>query len=188
MLIRLAILIAIGLLLDSAIHAQNSYLDRVEELQTTAQKANRGQLGCGAGAMVLVTSNGDLRVGLDLDPIHVFGRRVVVSDLVELLQARADSNRTGETSPMSGDVYLLSSLVLRILALSKDPTVIPVLTELLEDDHAGIRGLSTIALFRLAASDEDLRTMIEAITFPVGSIQSAKERGVYAPTWIRTKP
>ena len=149
------ILIAFG----SNCLAQTNLLDRVPELQETARMASGGKLGCGFGSMQLVTSNGEITVSVDLDPIHVFGKKVVVSDLAKLLEARAESNRTGSQNPMSGSVSHLGYLVLSTLALSKDPKVIPVIAKLLDDPDDMIRGWSAIALFRLAESGEKLKNI-----------------------------
>ena len=164
--------------------AQSDLLDRVPELQETARMASGGKLGCGYGSMQIVTSNGEITVGVDLDPIHVFGRKVAVSDLTKLLEARAEANLTRAQNPMSGSVSQLGYLVLSTLAMSKDQTAIPVIAKLLDDPDETIRGWSAIALFRLAESGEELKRVISKITFPENALQSSGGRGVKSPDWV----
>ena len=173
------------LVLAGTCFAQNDLLSRVPQLQETARKANGGALGCGEGSIKLVTSLGEISVGVGLDPIHVFGKKIIVADLLTLLEARIESNRTGEQNPMSGEVSDLAYVILSTLAESKDPTVIPVIAKLLDDKNDTIRGWSTIALLRLAKADEDLQRKIAEITFPKAAVQSAKGRGVDLPTWAK---
>ncbi len=168
-----------------ATYGQTNYLDRVEELQQTAAKANGGVLGCGAGMITIVTSNGEVTTATGLDPIHVFGNRIVVADLLTLLQARADSNRTGKQNPMSGHVNDLGYVILSTLAISKDPAVVPVIAELLHDKEDRIRRSSVLALIQLADSDENLKSEIGKITFPKSAIKSAFRDSVNFPDWIR---
>lgn len=175
------------LILVGTCFAQNDLLSQVPQLQETARKANGGALGCGAGSIKLVTSRGEITIGVGLDPIHVFGKKIVVADLLTLLEARVESNRTGEQNPMSGEVSDLAYVILSTLAESKDPTVIPVIAKLLDDKNDTIRGWSAIALFRLAKSDEDLQKKIAEITFPKAAVQSAKGRGVNLPTWAKVE-
>jgi len=184
MLARLLLITIFGVFCCLSVHGQATYLDQVEKLQDTAAKATGGALGCGHGTVILVTSHGEIRVGVGLDPSHVFGQRIVISDLVALLKARADSNRTVEKNPMSGHVSALVFVILSTLSVSKDATVIPVIKELLNDKDEVIRGWSAISLIQLAESDENLRKQIEKLTFPTLAIQSAKARGVSIPTWI----
>ena len=168
-------------------YGQTNYLDRVEELQQTAAKANGGALGCGAGMITIVTSNGEVTTVTGLDPIHVFGKRVVAADLLILLQARADSNRTGKQNPMSGHVNDLGYVILSTLAISKDPAVIPVIAELLHDKEDRIRRSSVLALIQLADSDENLKSEIEKISFPKSAIKSAYGNSSNVPDWIHTE-
>jgi HEAT repeat protein len=148
--------------------AQDDLLSRVPQLQETARAANSGRLGCGKS-----------------DFVTVFRGKVTVSDLLVLLEARAEANRTGEPNPMSGEVKDLVYVILSGLPSFKDATVIPVVRELLEDKNEVIRGWSAIALFRLAEQSEDLRKEIEKITFPKAAVQSAAGRGVKLPTWAK---
>lgn len=170
----------------SARSAQNDLLSRVPQLQETARQANGGALGDGFGSYTLVTSYGEIKVDGGLDPINVFGERIVVADLLTLLEARVEANRTGNQNPMSGDVSDLAYVILSTLAESKDPTVIPVITKLLDDKDDTIRGWSVIALLKLAESDEDLQKEIKKVTFPKAAVSSAEGRGVKLPTWAKT--
>lgn len=167
--------------------AQNDLLSRVPQLQETARSANGGASGCGEGAISLVTNRGNIVVGSGLDAIHVFGNKIIVADLLVLLEARIESNRTGEQNPMSGEVGDLAYVILSTLAESKDSTVIPVIAKLLDDKEDTIRGWSTIALLNLAKADKRLLKMVAEITFPKAAAQSAKARSVDLPTWVKVK-
>ena len=117
-------------------------------LQDTARRANRGQLGSGTGTVTLITSRGQVKTESGLDPIRVFGSTIKVSDLLPLLEARAQFNRSGVANPMSGVVTDLTYVVLYTLSLAKDPDSIPVIAELLKDkDHESSCGWSAIALY-----------------------------------------
>jgi len=159
-------------------------LKRVDELQATARAANSGSLGCGEGSAILVTSKGEAKVSCSLDPIHVFGERINVSDIHVLLRSRADSNRTGKKGPMSGEVSALCYVCLSTLSLAKDPDSIPVITSLLEDRDDVVRGWAAIALFRIAETDKELKKQIEKIEFPAPARASARSRGNPPPSWV----
>jgi hypothetical protein len=167
--------------------SQEDLLSRVPELQDTARLATGGAKGCGRGTVTLVTSQGEIVVGTGLDPIHVFGRKIVVADLLLLLNARIRANQNGEQNQMSGEVSNLGYVILSTLAMSKDPTVIPVIAGLLNDKDEVIRGWSVIALFRLGESSEELLKTIEIITFPQAAVQSANGRSVQIPKWAKVE-
>ncbi len=135
--------------------AQNDLLSRVPELQETARLAAGGAKGCGSGTLILVTSRGEIQMRTGLDPIHVFGRRIIVADLLPLLKARVEANRTGEKNPMSGDVGQLTALTVSIVAMSQEAEAIPIIAALLEDKDDPIRGISAISLFKFSARDKN---------------------------------
>ena len=165
--------------------AQDSLLEKVPQLQEVARQATGGAKGCGKGTFTLITSNGEIRASSSLDPIHVFGKTIRVSDLLVLLKARADSNRTGEINPMSGEVSQLAYVVLLTLSLAQEPDTIPVIAELLNDKDDTIRAWSAIVLYRIAQSNGDLKAEIEKIKFPKLAVQSAKGRSVEPPEWLQ---
>ena len=183
----ISVKIFVLLLLVCSGTAQENLLSRVPELQETARLANGGAKGCGLGTITLITSKGEIVTGTGLDPIHVFGRKIVVADLLTLLEARIRANQTGEQNPMAGEVSDLAYVILSTLAKSQDPAVIPVITDLLGDKDEIIRGWSAIALFRLGESNEDLRQTIEKIEFPKTAVQSANGRSVPKPIWAKVK-
>jgi hypothetical protein len=165
--------------------AQENLLEKVPQLQEVARQATGGAKGCGRGTFTLITSTGEIKVSSSLDPIHVFGKTIRVSDLLVLLKARADSNRTGETNPMSGEVSQLTYVVLLILSSAQQRDTIPVIAELLTDKDDTIRAWSAIALYRLAQSNDNLKMEIEKIQFPKLAVQSAKGRSVEPPEWLQ---
>jgi hypothetical protein len=167
--------------------AQNDLLSRVPELQETARQAVGGAKGCGKGTIILVTSRGEIQLATGLDPIHVFGRKIVVADLLPLLKARVEANRTGEQNPMSGEVGNLTALTVSIVAKSQETEAISLIAALLEDKDDKIRDASAISLINLAEVSEDLRREIEQITFPKAAVISAEGRGVKLPTWAKVK-
>ena len=167
--------------------AQNDFLSRIPELQETARQAAGGAEGCGKGTITLVTSRGEIKLVTGLDPIHVFGRKIVVAELLPLLKARIESNRKGEQNPMSGDVGNLAALTVSIVAKSQETEAIFLIAALLEDKDDTIRGASAISLINLAEVSEDLRREIEQIAFPKAAVISAGGRGVNIPTWAKVK-
>jgi len=178
----LLLLISIG-----TCFAQDDLLDRVPELQENARLSNGGAKGCGRGTITLLTSRGEIKAASNLDPFHVFGNKIVIADLLPLLKARVEANRTGKSNPMSGEVSDLVYVILSTFAKSQDPAVIPVVIDLLEDKDEVIRGWSAIALFRLGESSDELRQTIEKITFPKAAVQSANGRSVPTPAWAKVK-
>lgn len=165
--------------------AQENLLEKVPQLQEVALNSTGGGMGCGRGSFNLITSHGEIKVSSSLDPIHVFGRTIRVSDLLMLLKARAASNRTGVTNSMSGEISQLGYVTLLTLSLSQDAGSIPVIAELLTDKDDTIRAWSAIALYRLAQSSYKLKVEIEKIQFPKPAVQSAKGRSVEPPEWLR---
>jgi hypothetical protein len=168
--------------------AQESLLGKVPKLQETARRANAGALGCGFGKVTLITSRGQLDTFMASDPIHVFGRTIRVSDLLPLLEARAEANRSGAENPMSGEVGDLTYVILYTLSRAKDPDSIPVIAELLKDKGETIRGWAAIALYEIAESGEELRAKIKEIRFPQPAVDSAKARSTKPPAWVQIAP
>jgi len=115
----------------------------------------------------------------------VFGQPIKVSDLLLLLEARAEFNRTEVINPMSGQVADLTYVVLYTLSLAKDPDAIPVIAELLKDKETMICGWSAIALYETAKFSEEIRATIGDIKFPRAAVDSAKSRGVETPAWVQ---
>lgn len=165
--------------------AQEPLLKKVPKLQETARRANTGALGCGVGVLTLITSKGQIKSPSNLDPIHVFGGTIRVSDLLPLLEARAESNRGGVSNPMSGNVGDLMYVVLYTLSLAKDPDSIPVIAELLKDKNDATRGWSAIALYEIAKSSEESKNKIQSIKFPQAAVVSARGRGVEPPAGLQ---
>ncbi|MDQ3061441.1 MAG: hypothetical protein M3R14_01040 [Acidobacteriota bacterium] len=183
------VILAIGIVLTLSIwsFAQENLLEKVPELQKLAGLASGGALGCGSGEVTLVTSNGEIKGEIFLDPIHVFGKKIVVSDLIKLLEARVESNKTTVKNQMSGKVSTLVSIALYTLTISKDSKVIPVIAELLEDKDKVICNSAIVALLRLATMNEELKNEIEKISFPKEVVQNAKERSQEIPNWVKIK-
>ncbi|MGB7925577.1 MAG: HEAT repeat domain-containing protein [Pyrinomonadaceae bacterium] len=168
--------------------AQDDLLKKVPQLQATARRANDGELGCGEGPVTLITSRGQIEARAGSDTFRVFGHTIRVSDLLVLLEARAESNRTGVVNPMSGEVSDLAYVALTTLALAKDPVSISVIAELLKDKDDGIRGCAALALYEIAQSSEELQTEIRKIKFPQAAIDSGKAMGVKPPVWVQITP
>lgn len=109
----------------------------------------------------MITSQGKISVQSGLDPIHVFGNTIVVSDIHELLKSRADSNHTENKGPMSGEVSDLCYVTLYTLSLAKDPVSIPVIVDLLTDKDDTIRGSAAIVLYRIGNSTDKLQKQVQ---------------------------
>jgi hypothetical protein len=182
--ITLALLTVLFVLVDDVL-AQQPLLEKVPELQETARRANRGELGHTIGTVTIITSRGQIKVEAGWDPVRVFGQPINVSDLLLLLEARAEFNRTGVINPMSGQVADLTYVVLYTLSLAKDPDAILVIAELLKDKESVICGWAAIALYETAKFSEELRAKIEAIKFPQAAIDNARARGNPPPRWLQ---
>jgi ABC-type amino acid transport system permease subunit len=168
------------------VFAQERLLEKVPQLQETARRANRGELGRTIGTITLITSRGQVKVeGVSATPFRLFGQPIKVSDLLPLLEARGEFNRTGAVNPMSGQVADLTYVVLYTLSLAKDPDTISVIAELLKDKDSVICGWAAIALYETAKFSEELRAKIEAIKFPQAAVDSARARGVPSPRWLQ---
>ena len=131
----------------------NPILARVPELQDTARKSNCGALGCGSGTMTLVTSRGEVAFDTGLDSIQVFGPHAKASDLLALLESRAESNRSWTGGPMSGEVADLCFVALHTLADAPEPLAIPVMAELTQDSHEMISQWAEFSLTKLVKTD-----------------------------------
>jgi hypothetical protein len=156
--------------LASDYSADDDLLKRVPQLQETARRASHGALGCGVGTVTLITSRGRITVETGLDPIHVFGKVINVSDLLALLQSRVESNHTGGAGPMSGEVDDLCYVILEALALAQDPQSIPTIAALLTDNSEMVCRLSGIALCRIAKSSAELRSVIKGLNLPADTL------------------
>lgn len=176
------------LVLAGTSFAQNDLLSRVPQLQETARKATGGVLGCGkGGSMQLITSKGETFIITDGDPIHVFGNKVIVADLLTLLKARVKANRTGERNPMSGEVDTLLYITLSVLGKSKDPDAIPFIRQLLEDKNETVVFHSGHTLQQLADSDEELQLEIEKIVIPKTAVELYRKLPRELPKWVKVK-
>jgi hypothetical protein len=183
--LKLTLVIGAVASVSPRVFADEAVLKRVPQLQQTAAKAIRGELGCGVGTLKLVTSRGEVAARCGLDPIQVFGNPVKTADLIALLKSRAESNRTGKPGPMSGQVSDLGYVCLYALSLSKDPEAIPVIAQLLTDKDDTIQGWAVIALYKLGA-DEKLRNEVRKIRFPKEAVERAASNGQKPPPWVET--
>jgi hypothetical protein len=174
-------------LLPATCLAGDDLLKKVPQLQETARRSTAGAMGCGFGFILLHTSRGLVVAQTSRDPINVFGEDIQVPDLLALLKARAESNRTGAANPMSGEVSDLAYVALYTLSLAKDPESIPVIAELLKDKDGVIRGWSAIALYELGECEE-LKAEVREVRFPPAAVQSAKSRGREPPGWVQVAP
>lgn len=178
---------AVLCLLQVTCLADDNLLEKVPQLQESARRASGGESGCGYGSILLHTSRGLVVATSGSDPVQVFGQNVYVADLLTLLKARAEFNRTGAANPMSGEVSDLAYVTLYTLSLAEDPDSVPVIAELLKDKNEAIRAWAAITLYKLAESDE-LRARVEEIKFPRDAIQGARSRGKEPPGWVRPAP
>jgi hypothetical protein len=183
---RFLAVVPVLFLFVGGVFAQERLLEKVPQLQETARRANRGELGRTIGHITLITSRGQIKAEfVSGDPIRLFGQPIKVSDLLPLLEARAEFNRTGVVNPMSGQVADLTYVVLYTLSLAKDPDAIPVIAELLKDKESVICGWAAVALYETAKFSEELRAKIEATKFPQAAVDSARARGSSPPRWLQ---
>jgi hypothetical protein len=166
------------------VSAQERLLERVPQLQETARRANRGELGHTIGTVTMITSRGLVEVEAGWDPVRVFGQTIKISELLPLLEARAEFNRTGVVNPMSGQVADLTYVMPYTLSLAKDANAIPVLAELLKDKERTICGWAAIALYETAKFSHEVRGKIQTLKFPKRAVDSAKARGREPPAWV----
>ena len=173
------------LVLFDYVSAQEGLLEKVPQLQETARRANRGELGHTIGTVSMITSRGVVEVQAGWDPVRVFGQPIKISEVLPLLKARAEFNRTGVVNPMSGQVTDLTYVILYTLSLAKEADAIPVLAELLNDKERAICGWAAIALYETAKFSEAVRDKIQTVKFPKAAVDSAKARGREPPFWIQ---
>lgn len=142
-------------------------LKRVEELKRIAFESEHGHLGCGDGTITIVNSQGErVTTRCSLDPLHVFGKQVDISDVLTLLQSRIKSNKSGKSGPMSSGTRSLCYICFDTLIASQDPAAVPVIKEcMLTERTPHMRRCAAEALWRMAANDS-LRPEIERIQFP----------------------
>ena len=160
-------------------------LSRAQELEAVAKKAAGGSMGCGVGTLTLITSRGRVRILTGLDPIHVLGNSVASADLLTLLRARIESNRSGQPGPMSGSVSRLVGLSLYLLSVAKEPEAVEVSAALLADPDAKIRKSAAINLYELGDRRPRLRPEIRRLHLPEQALQEAASDGHAPPAWLR---
>ena len=174
------IFVAVLFLLVDNIFAQEPLLEQVPQLQDTARRSNRGEFGNTVATITLITIRGQVKTEwASATPIRIFGHPIKVSDLLPLLEARAEFNRTGVVNPMSGQVMLYT------LSLAKDPEAISVVAELLKDKESVICGWAAIALYETAKFSDEVRGKIQTVNFPKAAVDSAKARGREPPGWVQ---
>lgn len=149
-----------------------------------AERATGGELGCGIGSIEIVTETGIVTKQCSLDPVHVFGSRVNLSDIYALLNSRADFIQTGHPGPMSGDVEDLCFVSLSVLTLAEDPSSIPIILPLLKDKSETIRAWAAITLIRLGNNNERIRDEVKMIPLPREAIADALGHGETIPAWV----
>ena len=167
--------------------AQEDLLSRVPQLQENARESTLGPPICGIRTIELDTSRGKIRVTIQLSQPPVFENKISVKDLLMLLKARVESNRTGKQNPMSGEVGDLVQIILSVLQKSKDPDVIPVIGQLLEDKSEYVVFRSFWALQELSESSKELQFEVEKVVFPKTTIELFRKRAVELPTWAKIK-
>jgi hypothetical protein len=185
-LLALLALLAIGVALLSWLGGEGAVLAQAARLQEKARLVVHGPHPDGMGRLTLITRKGRVEAHTGLDPMLVFGNPIKVADLLTLLRARAEANRTGGKGPMSADASDLCFVCLYTLPFANDPESVPVIAQLLTDRSPTIRGWAAIALYRLGNKDEQLRERIKTITFPKSAVDSAAARGENPPAWVKT--
>jgi hypothetical protein len=187
-IITLIFLTVLFVLVGNAL-AQEPLLEKVPQLQDRARRSNRGEFGNTVGTITVITSRGEVKDEWgSTTPVRLFGHPIKVSDLLPLLEARAEFNRTGVVNPMSGQVADLTFVVLDTLSRAKDLDAIPVVAELLKDKNNVICGWAAIALYETAKLSDAVRGKIETVKFPKGAVDRAKSRGREPPQWVQIAP
>lgn len=180
------IIFASLLISPAAAFSQQGIIERVPELQKTARRAIGGAMGCGVGSFVLVEGETETRVGGGLDPIHVFGNRIELDDILTILEARSEKKLGFDPDENKDEVGALLYVTLTVAIASKSPKVISVVKSLLLDEIEVVRAWSAIALIKLAESDPELKEAILPIGFPKSALAGAKSRSYPIPTWVRS--
>ena len=176
-----------SIVLVGSCFAQEDLLSRVPQLQENARESAISYPVCGIRVIDLDTSRGKIRVTIQLSRFPVFENKIAVADLLTLLKARVESNRTGKQNPMSGEVGDLVQVILSVLQKSKDPDVIPVIGQLLEDKSEYVVFRSFWALQELSESSKELQLEVEKVVFPKTAIELFRKRAVELPTWAKIK-
>ncbi|MBA4123057.1 MAG: hypothetical protein H0X72_11420 [Acidobacteria bacterium] len=176
-----------SIVLVGSCFAQEDLLSRVPQLQENARESALGPPICGIRVIELDTSRGKIRVTIQLSQPPVFENKISVTDLLTLLKARIESNRTGKENQMSGEVGDLMQIIFSVLRKSKDPDVIPVIGQLLDDRSERIVFLSSGALQVIAKSSKELQFEVEKVIFPKTAIELYKKRAIELPEWAKIK-
>ncbi len=176
-----------SIVLVGSCFAQEDLLSRVPQLQENARESALGPPICGIRVIELDTSRGKIRVTIQLSQPPVFENKISVTDLLTLLIARVESNRTGKQNPMSGEVGDLVQKILSVLQKSKDPDVIPVIGKLLEDKSEYVVFRSSWALQELAESSKELQLEVEKVDFPKTAVELFRINAVKLPEWVKIK-
>lgn len=163
-------------------YAQNDLSSLVPELQLKERKAG---IVCGVAGMILVTNKEEIKITGDLTSRLIFGPRIVIADLMPLLEARVNANRTGEENPMSGNVDSLTGQIIHFVSLAREQAAIPVLAALLEDKDRDIHTSASRSLIEMAKINEEFRREIEKITFPRKTLSGQQYKDL--PTWLKIK-
>ena len=158
--------------------------EKAEEMERIAKGAINGEFGCGTGQITISTSRGTIRADTWSDPIILFGSHVSAAQLITLLEAKVEANRTGQ-GPMSGDRAALCHVALHTLALARDPQSIDVIGKLINDDDQLVRGSAVVVLIRIGEAVPDSREKIGRLfQLHPGATTVARGRGETLPAWI----
>jgi hypothetical protein len=161
---------------------QPPILKRAEELKEIAIKSVHGRLGCGVGGeMKFVDRQGKvITAHCSLDAIHVFGAQVDITDMLTLLQARIQSNKSRKLGPMSSRAESLCYVICETLRIIKHPAAIPVMKDLvLTERNPRIQRDAAYHLVKMG-EDESLREEIQRIQFPM----DLKRYFAETPDWV----
>jgi len=158
-------------------------LSRVPELQERARLVISGERSADPGEVAVLTSRGVNTIVSGPAPAYVFGRRARASELVDLLKARARSNRTGR-GPMAGEKRELLSITVLMLGTVGEPEAVSPIAALLDDPDENVREMAALALFKMGDTEAQLRSSVAEIVFPRAVIEALQKKGVTVPDWV----
>lgn len=132
------------------------------ELQLMATRVKKGYRGCDGGDINFILADGtEQSLSCDMDTLAVFGKRIHADDLLALIEARADANRTGE-GPMDGDRHELLRMLLLVLTEASHAQAVDAIIPLLVDPDDDVRIESRKTLESIGKSNPNVQARIAA--------------------------
>ncbi len=131
----------------------------------------------------VVTQKGDVEILAPCGLVKALGTPVRVADLIALFESRVETNRTGRSGPMAGNVEGVIYFGGDILYESQAKEAIPVMSRLLSDPDPKNASSIAMCLFAMGQTNPTLRSEVQKLSFPYKAIVDQ-----HAPAWAKIVP